>query len=257
MRTTFLTAGTALIAALAAAGLCEARGIATPAYVTAAVSDTARPEADTKRDADRHPALTLAYAGVKPGDQVAELAPGGGYFTRLLSAVVGPKGKVYAVGSPKKPDAAKDAPEPSAAVQKIAADPHYGNVVVSTMSIKEVTLPEAVDLAWTSQNYHDLHNIPNADVVNFDKAVFSALKPGGVFIVLDHVAAAGSGFRDTSTLHRIDPEAVKKEVESAGFKFEGASEVLHNPADDHTLKVFDPAIRGKTDQFILKFRKPR
>jgi predicted methyltransferase len=77
-----------------------------------------------------------------------------------------------------------------------------------------------------------------------------------VFIVLDHVAATGSGFRDTSTLHRIDPDAVKKEVESAGFKFEGASEVLRNPADDHTLKVFDPAIRGKTDQFILKFRKP-
>ena len=124
------------------------------------------------------------------------------------------------------------------------------------MSIKELSLPEAVDLVWTSQNYHDLHNIPNADVADFDRSVFKALKPGGVFIVLDHAAAAGSGFRDTSTLHRIDPEAVKQEVLSAGFKFEAESDVLHNAADDHTLKVFDPAIRGKTDQFILKFRKP-
>ena len=86
--------------------------------------------------------------------------------------------------------------------------------------------------------------------------MFDALKPGGVFIVLDHVPPPASGFRDTSTLHRIDPEAVKKEVLSAGFKFEAASDVLRNAADDHTLKVFDPAIRGKTDQFILKFRKP-
>lgn len=257
MRTTFFTAGTALIAALVAWGVCDALGVATPAYITAAVSDTARPDADTQRDSDRHPALALAYAGVKPGDQVAELAPGGGYFTRLLSAVAGPKGKVYAVSSPKKPDAAKDAPEPSAAVQKIAADPHYGNVQVLLQRAAELKLPENLDLVWTSQNYHDFHNIPDVQAVDIDKAVLKALKPGGVYLVLDHTAEKGSGFRDTSTLHRVDPEAVKKEVVSAGFKYEGSSDVLVNKDDPHTDKVFDPKIKGHTDQFILRFRKPK
>ena len=249
--------GAGLLAATLLCAATQARGVVPDHSITNAVADPARPEADRARDAERKPAESLAFAGVHPGEKVAELLPGSGYFTRLFSLVVGPKGKVYALARPRPPQAAADSPDPAAPILALAADPHYGNVVVSAMSIKELTLPEAVDLVWTSQNYHDLHNIPNADVVNFDKAVFSALKPGGVFIVLDHVAAADSGFRDTSTLHRIDPEAVKKEVESAGFKFEGMSSVLHNAADDHTLKVFDPTIRGKTDQFILKFRKPK
>lgn len=234
----------------------QARGTLPDDSVTRAVADPSRPEADRARDAERKPAESLAFAGVHPGQRVVELLPGGGYFTRLFSLVVGAEGKVYARARQRPAQAAADSPDPAAPIQAIAADPHYGNVVVSPMNIKELALPEPVDLVWTSQNYHDLHNIPDADVADFDKAVFKALKSGGVFIVLDHVAAAASGFRDTSTLHRIDPEAVKKEVESAGFKFEGVSEVLHNAADDHTLKVFDPAIRGKTDQFILKFRKP-
>jgi predicted methyltransferase len=142
-------------------------------------------------------------------------------------------------------------------VQAIAADAHYGNVTVSLQRPTELTLTEPVDMVWTSLNYHDLHNIPDADVAAVDKTIFNALKPGGVFIVLDHAAEKGSGFRDTSTLHRVDPEAVKKEVESAGFKFEGQSEILRNPNDPHTAPVFEPTIRGKTDQFILKFSKPK
>jgi predicted methyltransferase len=110
---------------------------------------------------------------------------------------------------------------------------------------------------WTSQNYHDLHNRPNADLAAFNKNVFDSLKPGGTYIVLDHAAEAGSGTRDTSTLHRIDPEVVKTEVTAAGFKLEGQSDVLKNPQDPHTANVRDPSIRGKTDQFILKFRKPK
>jgi predicted methyltransferase len=246
-----LAAGTLLWA------VTQARGVPPDHSITRAVTDPTRPEADRARDADRKPAESLAFAGVHAGEKVAELLPGGGYFTRLFSLVVGPKGKVYALTRPRPANAPADAADPGAPIQALAKDPHYNNIAVSTMDIKSLALPEPVDMVWTSQNYHDLHNIPNADVVAFDKAVFDALKPGGVFIVLDHVAAAASGFRDTSTLHRIDPEAVKKEVESAGFKFEGASDVLHNAADDHTLKVFDPAIRGKTDQFILKFRKPK
>ncbi len=259
-RTTTLAAP-ALAAALAVTGVQAGHGSSRahdmPPFITAACADAARPEADTKRDADRHPALSLAFAGVKPGDQVVELVPGSGYFTRLLSSVVGPKGKVYAAPPARRPQAAADLPDPAAPVQAIAADPHYGNVTVSVQRFAQLALPKGVDLVWTSQNYHDFHNLPDVQVVDIDKAVFKALKPGGVYIVSDHAAEAGSGFRDTSTLHRIDREAVKKEVISAGFKFEGSSDILSNKDDPHTAKVFDPNMRGHTDQFILKFRKPK
>jgi predicted methyltransferase len=256
MRTLSLAAGTLLATLAIAITDAQAAG-AIPKEVAAAVADPARPQSDRDRDADRKPAESVAFAGVKPGQTVADLLPGSGYFTRIFSAVVGPKGHVYAVPPPKRPDAPADRPDPAAAVQAIAADPHYSNVTVAQEKLTEFSLPAPADLIWTSQNYHDLHNIPNVDVVAFDKKVFDALKPGGVFIVLDHTAEKGSGFRDTNTLHRIDPEAVKKEVESAGFKFVGQSAVLHNPNDPLNAKVFDTSIRGKTDQFILKFRKPK
>jgi predicted methyltransferase len=253
MRTLSLAAGLLLAVLTLSINDAQAAG-AIPQYIKAAVADPARPDADRQNDADRKPAESLAFAGVKPGEKVVDLLPGGGYFTRLFSVVVGPKGHVFAVVPPKRPDSTRD---PAAAAQAIAADPHYSNVSVIVSPFTEFATPEPVDLIWTSRNYHDLHNVPNLDVGGFDQAVFKALKPGGVFIVLDHAAEKGSGFRDTSTLHRVDPEAVKKEVEAAGFKFEGQSEVLHNPSDTHTDKVFDANIKGKTDQFILEFRKPK
>lgn len=252
LRTIVATSAAALLAATA---IQAAEKI--PAYVTTAVADKARPEADTKQDADRKPAQTLAFAGIRPGDQVAELIPGGGYFTRLLSAVVGPKGKVYALPNQRKPDAPADAPDPAARLSPITADAHYANVSVNPVRVVELGLPQNLDLVWTSRNYHDFHNVNNIDMGAFNKAVFSALKPGGVYLVLDHTAEAGSGFRDTQTLHRIDPEAVKKEIEAAGFKFEAQSDALVNKDDPHTGPVFDSAIKGRTDQFILKFRKPK
>ncbi|MDB5451473.1 MAG: hypothetical protein JWO33_51 [Caulobacteraceae bacterium] len=225
--------------------------MAPPAYVAAAVADTARPEADTKRDADRKPAETVAFAGVKPGDQVAEILPGGGYFTRILSKTVGPKGHVYAVINPPT-DPAKPP-----AILAVAADPAYANVTVETTGLQTIKAPVKVDVVWTSQNYHDMHNIKDFDMLAANKSVYDVLKPGGVFLVLDHAAAAGAPADVTSTLHRIDPAVVKSEVEAAGFKFEGESKILAHAADDHTLKVFDPALRGHTDQFIYKFRKPK
>ena len=257
MRTLSLAAGTLVAAMTLVLTDAQAAAGTVSREIAAAVADPARPQADRDRDADRKPAESLAFAGVKPGQTVADLIPGGGYFTRIFSAVVGSNGHVYAVATPKRPDAPPDRPDPAAAVQAIAADPHYGNVTVVQQKLAEFSLPTPADVIWTSQNYHDIHNVPDFDVVAFDKKVFDALKPGGVFIVLDHEAEKGSGFRDTNTLHRIDSEAVKKEVESAGFKFVGASDVLHNANDPHTAKVFDPSIRGKTDQFILKFRKPK
>ena len=226
-----------------------------PAYITTAVADAGRPAADTSRDADRKPAEVLAFAGVKPGDKVVDLLPGSGYFTRIFSKIVGSKGAVFAY-QPTEVD--KFGPEASKPLQDLVADRAYGNVKLQHEPIAAFSVPEAVDLVWTSQNYHDLHDpwMGGLDVAKFNKAVFNALKPGGTFLVLDHVAADGSGLGATNTLHRIDPAAVKAEVTAAGFEFVGESKVLRNTTDDHTLKVFDKAIRGKTDQFIYKFRKP-
>jgi predicted methyltransferase len=249
-RAAIVTTGTLLTLALAAGGAYAAGDSALPAYIAAAVSDSARPTADSERDADRKPGATLAFAGVKPGDNVIELAPGKGYYTRLLSAVVGPKGSVTTVSSVPKPDA------PPPPVKAIAADPHYSNVHPTFQKFAELKLPPNSDLVWTTQNYHDFHNIPEIQVAAVNKAVFDALKPGGIYFVLDHAAAAGSGTRDTNTLHRIDEDAAKQEIEAAGFKYVGESNILRNKADPRTAKVFDPSVQGHTDQFILKFRKP-
>lgn len=231
-----------------AASAAHAAGI--PGYITAAVNDSARPEADKQADANRKPAETLAFAGVKPGEKVVELAPGRGYYTRLLSAVVGPKGVVYVVVRPPKEGATQPPP-----VEAIASDPHYSNVKILTQNTVDLAVPERADLVWTSQNYHDFHNIPDVKIESINRAIHEALRPGGTYLVLDHAAEPGSGTRDTNTLHRIDKQAVIQEVTSAGFKLSGESDVLHNKADPHTAKVFDPSIRGHTDQFILKFRK--
>jgi predicted methyltransferase len=163
---------------------------------------------------------------------------------------------VYALSPPRRPNAAADSPDPVAATKAIADDPGYSNVVVQAGSLATVSASEPADVVFTALNYHDVHNVPNLDIAAFNKSIFDALKPGGVYVVLDHAAAAGSGLRDTSTLHRIDEEAVKSEVLAAGFVLAAQSKVIQNPVDDHTLAVFDSAIRGKTDQFILKFRKP-
>jgi predicted methyltransferase len=228
-----------------------------PDAISAAIADASRPDADKQRDANRKPAETLAFAGVRPSDRVAELLPGAGYFTRLFSKIVGPNGHVYALVPAPLPDAPADALDRAARVKAIAADPNYSNVSVVVEPFAQLKAPEPVDLVWTSQNYHDFHNFPGLDVGVFNQLVFEVLKPGGTYLVLDHAAEPGSGVRDTGTLHRIDPETVKKEVLAAGFVFVGSSDLLHQPDDPHAVKVFDPSVRGKTDQFILKFRKPK
>jgi predicted methyltransferase len=221
-----------------------------PPAVAAAVADPGRPDADKARDADRKPAESLAFAGVKPGETIVDYLPGNGYFTRIFSKIVGKKGHVYAVLPPGVPD------KMSAPAKALAADPAYANVSESEEDISAIPAG-SIDLFWTSRNYHDLHNIKDMDVAAIDKSILNALKPGGVFIVLDHAATPGSGLADTGTLHRIDPEAVKTEVEAAGFKLVGESDILRNPNDPHTAKVYDPSIRDKTDQFFLKFMKPK
>jgi predicted methyltransferase len=250
-----LVLAASLMASLSLAATCV-QAASIPANITAAVADGNRPDTDKQRDANRKPADTLAFLGVKPGEKIGELIPGGGYFTRLLSKAVGPKGHVYALVPERPANAPADMPDLAARVKAIAADPNYSNVSVVVAPLSTLASPEPVDLVFTAQNYHDLHNFP-VDVVAFNKSIFNSLKPGGLYVVLDHSAEAGSGLRDTNTLHRIDPDVVKQEVTAAGFQFVGGSDILANSADTRTGKVFDPAIRGKTDQFILKFRKPK
>jgi predicted methyltransferase len=244
----------AAVAVIAMAGVAYAKP---DANQTAAVADKSRPEADTKRDADRKPAEMLEFAGVKQGQTVVDLIPGGGYFTRLFSKAVGPKGTVYAVGGPPRPSQDPSKPAPTPAQDAIAADPAYANVKSIHAPLQGgLSIPTQADIVWTSQNYHDVKNVPNIDMLAFDKAIYNSLKPGGVFIVLDHVANPGDP-NSTKTLHRIDPAVVKQEVTAAGFKFEGESTVLKNPADDHTKGIRDGFSQGQTDQFIYKFRKPK
>jgi predicted methyltransferase len=227
-----------------------------PEYIAAAVADPNRPAADKERDANRRPAEVLQFAGIKPGDKIAELLPGGGYFTRIISNIVGITGHVYALVPAPVPDAPANTPDFSARVRALAADPHYSNVTVVAEQFSQLTTPVPVDLVWTSQNYHDLHNFPGLDVTVFNQMVFETLKPGGIYLILDHAGAPGTGTGETSTLHRIDPKAVMREVLAAGFEFVAGSELLRHSGDPHTAKVFDPSIRGQTDQFIFKFRKP-
>ena len=261
MTITFRNRSTAMLAAAiyfaTLASAVAAKPPVVPKPIAAAVADPARPQADRDRDADRKPAECIAFAGLKPGQRIADLLPGGGYFTRIFSGVVGPKGQVFAVAPPKRPDAPPDRPEPAAAVNAIAADAHYKNVTVSVVKLAELKLPEKLDMVWTSQNYHDVHNVKDIDVGAFNKAVFESLKPGGIYIVIDHVAEKGAGFTVTSTLHRSEPDAVKAEVMAAGFEFVGSSDVIANPSDDHKTAVFEKGLHDKTDRYVLKFRKPK
>jgi predicted methyltransferase len=225
-----------------------------PPYIRAAVSDPARSQ-DASNDARRKITDVMVFSEVKPGQTVLELIPGSGYFTRVFSAVVGSQGHVYVLWPNEY---AKEDVDNVSGSDKLAADPHYANVSVLKQPAAQLSVTQPVDLVFTSQNYHDYPDafMGKVDPVAFDKQVYAALKPGGMFVVIDHVAPAGSGMADTDTLHRIDPDIVKKQVESVGFVYAGMSNALRNPNDPHTNKVFDASIRGHTDQFMYRFRKP-
>ena len=234
-----------LLAAVAVAGVAQAQ---------TGSGAGARPPADMARDALRHPAAVLAFATQKPGATVIEGIPGGGGYTRRLSAAVGPAGKVYAVIPTYVAERMGKAVDMEKA---LAAEPGYGNVRVVVEGLGHITDQGPADVVFTAQNYHDLHNdhVPPDTAAQVDKAVYAALKPGGVFLVEDHVAASGAGAGQASTLHRIEPAYARKEIEASGLVFAGSSPVVANPADPHTVVVFDPSIRGRTDQFVFRFRK--
>ena len=234
---------------------CHAAASKQGSTIEEAVADPARPAGYRAADEFRKPAETLAFSGVKAGMTVGEFYPGGGYFTRMLSDVVGPSGHVYAIENAGWNDSYKDD-------QKMLAEGKWKNVSLDVQPFGTVKFAKPLDLAWVTQNYHDLKIAKYGpggqavDTVAFDRAVFAALKPGGTFFILDHQGRAGMTEPDIAKMHRINHDEVVKEVTSVGFKLAGEGTFLRRPGDDHTKPIFDPSIRGHTDQYALKFVKP-
>jgi predicted methyltransferase len=219
--------------------------------IAKAVADPERPAAYRKADAFRKPGETLAFSGVRPGMVVGEFYPGGGYFTRMLSDVVGPSGHIYTIENDRWQDSVKDD-------RAMLAEGKWKNVSLEVKPFGTVDFPKPLDLAWVTQNYHDLKiaKYGKVDTLAFDRAVYKALKPGGIFFILDHQGAANLTPADIEKMHRINRDVVVREVTSAGFKLAGEGKFLRRAGDDHTKPIFDPSIRGHTDQYALKFVKP-
>jgi predicted methyltransferase len=228
----------------------------TPGTVARALADPRRPVEQVRLDATRKPAQLIVFSQLKRGDRIADFMPGNAYFTRIMSDVVGDTGHVYAFLPAEQ--LANCSPQEVAGTRLLEHDPSYANVSVLSDATANFRVPEKLNVIWTAQNYHDLHDafMGPADVAALNNRFFAALKPGGIYLVIDHVAAPGSGLRDTESLHRIDPERLRQEIEAAGFVFEAQSSVLRNLSDDHQLSVFDRRVRGRTDQVVYRFRKP-
>ncbi|GAA0334687.1 class I SAM-dependent methyltransferase [Sphingomonas oligophenolica] len=221
----------------------------------AALANPSRPASDTARDGKQKASELMAFAGIAPGQTVADMLPGGGYWTRLFSQVVGPRGKVFAVLARPSADApASTNPIPAKA---IAAGPAFHNVTAIESSFTMMSLPAKVDLFWTSRNYRDFYRQGRETARAISKAIYDNMKPGGLLVIVDHAASPQMALADQTKLGRIDPAVVKADVVAAGFLFAGESDVLANPADDHLRIIIDPAIMDHTDQFVFKFRKPR
>ena len=225
----------------------------TPPNIAQAIADPARPQADRDLDAARKPAEVLTLIGVKPGQTVVD-AFGGPYFDRLFAGAVGEKGQVI-MFLPSEMVKAEPGPFPADASRPF---PDRQNVVVMIAPTNSFAVKTPADVVFIRQNYHDLYDpfMKPADVPTFNKAVFKALKKGGLYVIIDHSAPDGSGLADTNTTHRIDAAAVKKDMTAAGFKFVRESNAYRNPADTRAKLVFDPSVRGKTDQFFYVFKKP-
>ena len=220
--------------------------------IDAAISDSSRPAEHIERDGGRQPAEVLKLAKIKPGQSVAEIASGGGYYTALLSRLLGVDGTVYAVDPQLIFEAFPNARE---GFQKyIESDPR-DNVIYSIQRLDEFKVPESLDHIFMVLYYHDTYwTGENREQMN--QRFYDALKPGGYYFVLDHSAKTGSGQEVTQTLHRMDEALLAPEVLGAGFKLVGQFDLLRNSEDPLDVSVFDAVWRGKTDRFIYLFQKP-
>jgi predicted methyltransferase len=220
---------------------------AAPANVKRAVESPRRPAEHRARDADRKPAETLMLLDLAEGERVVELGAFGHYWSHMLVEAVGVSGHVYMVDMPWTDRFGGEAGR--------AFDAAHENATYTQAHYNEMQLPQNVDAVMMVQFYHDLTR-DNVDTADMNRKILAALKPGGIYLVIDHNAEAGSGWRDASTLHRIDPATIKSEVTAAGFELVQDSPLLANPADDRKQNMRAEGIRGKTDQAVLVFRKP-
>ncbi|MGE5184645.1 MAG: class I SAM-dependent methyltransferase [Acidobacteriota bacterium] len=227
-----------------------------PTPIRDAISATDRTAEDRKLDAGRKPGEVLAFFGIAPGQKIGELFAGGGYTTELMARTVGDAGHIYSENPKEIMDRFARKPW-----TERAAKPVMKHVTMLERPVDDPFGPDVHDLdaVITVLNYHDTVNL-KADRDKMNKAVFAALEPGGVYGIVDSSAAAGSGTRDTDTLHRIDEDVVKKEVTAAGFQLAGESDVLRNKDDKRDWNSSPRAAgdrRGTSDRFVLKFVKPR
>jgi predicted methyltransferase len=215
----------------------------------AALASPERAAENKARDVQRKPIESVQFFGIETGDTVVELVAAGGWFTEVLSAAVGPSGKVYASNPPFLVQAEAEQ----------ALHARLGNVEAVHVALAEAGLIGNADAAVTALNLHDIYNgyggNPGSEqaAVDFLSAIYAALRPGGVLGVIDHVGIDGE---DNAALHRMLPQQARAALTKAGFTIEAESSLLANPGDDHTKMVFDPTIRGTTDQFVFRARKP-
>jgi predicted methyltransferase len=245
-----------------ALALIAAPVIAKPAppanVVAAAVASPSRSADNVKLDESRKPAEVLRFLGLRPGMSVIDLFGGNKYWSEIIAPAVGPKGRVLVW----EPDQFYDADTKKAFAEFMAKNP---NVSIVATPFEALSLPRnSADFVMLNNNYHDTYwtsakyKIARMDPDAFLKTVYAAMKSGAVIGVIDHVASPNNDTRATvDKLHRIDPNVVKADFKRAGFVLAGESDVLRNSADDHSLLVFDPKVRGKTDRFVFKFKKPR
>jgi predicted methyltransferase len=248
-------AAAAVVLALADASAQAPAAYSVPAAATAnikrAVESPSRPAEQRTADANRKPAETLMLAEIGEGERVVELAAFGHYWTNMLVEAVGPSGHVYMVDMPWTDRFGGEAAR--------AFDAAHANATYTQAHYNEMQLPTNVDVVLMVQFYHDLKRnnaSESVDTADMNRKIFAALKPGGTYLVIDHNAEAGSGWRDAGTLHRIDPAAIKSEVTAAGFELATDSNLLANPSDDRKQSMRTEGLRGRTDQAVLVFRKP-
>ncbi|MCT2559186.1 methyltransferase [Tsuneonella sp. YG55] len=226
--------------------------------IAAAVASPDRPEAARALDASRKPVETLRFLGLRPGMAAADLLTGTGYWAEIMGHVVGPKGEVVAY-------------QPAQFYTDDKSKAAWAELVARSPAVREARYPfdafappaRSLDFALINLSYHDLYwtseqyKIPRTDPDAYVRALYAAMKPGGVVGVIDHVGHGSDTRALVDKLHRIDPAVVRADFARAGFRLAGQSDLLANPADDHTVNVFDPSIRGRTDRFLYKFVKPR
>ncbi len=223
-----------------------------PAAIEAALADASRPEEDRLLDVSRHPAEVLAFAGLEHGWRVADIVPGGGYYARVLSTAVGEEGHVYAFNPGWIAERFADS---NAALGELADSRSNMTRVIDTVENLDAAIEEPLDAAFMVLFYHDTA-YDGTDRAAMNRAIYDALRPGGVFIVIDHHAPAGSGLTFVNDTHRIDAQLVRDEVMAAGFVLDAESDMLANPEDDRSGNVFAPGLRRHTDRFVFRFRKP-